>query len=283
MIAQLDRLEQQLRREGHPQEADRVAAIRAEMALLAHPPSWFSRAGSRLRAAARDQWRRFLQELGETRETFALLKKRATGAIPAFSAEERRAVRAQVADILKTVPGSALFVGMFFVPVPGAQALTPALLKKLGLLPTAWRESYVLHALAQVEAELRRDGDDALADTVASIAAAVGREADERDRLRRFVERHDGYRVLFDDDLNGKLDASELAEMQATLSHLREVAAQRAGEPIWYTFVGDDVRGPHRLAELDDPRLRAEALVSYSQSGRWAPLGRVLAYSESSA
>lgn len=279
---ELAALERHLRREGHVAAARALHEIRRDVALLGRPPSWFARCGARLATRLRPQWERFVRELGETGDAAVLLARAASGGPGVLDAAERARLRTQVGDLLKTVPSAALFVGLFFVPVPGAQALTPLFLARLGLLPSAWRESYALHALDELVARL--DGaDPALAAVAARLRALRGtieQEAGERQALGALLAADPDHVLLFDDDFDGRLDPTELAGAHDALRAVRRAAAERAAEPVWYAFVGAEVLGPHRLADLDAPLCRAAALVRCGREGPWAPLAAVLGAEE---
>lgn len=277
MQDQLREVERLVRNGGDDDLANAVAAIREELDLLTRPPSWYRRTLARLLVSATVHWERFVQELRETRSAFTLIDRRLRGEIGTLTAEQRREIRSQIADILKTIPGSALFVGMFFLPVPGAQpVLTPIVLKRLGLLPSAWRESYLLAALRQTEARLRgRDRSD-LADRLAVVTEQVEHDVVEREQVRQFLETNPDFQILFEEDFDGHMSPTELDAAVAALRTVLDLARAHANEPRWYAFVGDTVVGPYRLDELDVPEIVEGGLVSYERNGSWAPLEAVL-------
>jgi LETM1-like, RBD len=94
-------------------------------------------AGESVRAAAsvmiRKNLHRIVQEIHETQELYTLLMK---STHTTLDAEERRKVRKQLLDILKTIPALAIFAA------PGGGLILPVLIKLLpfNLLPSAFEE-----------------------------------------------------------------------------------------------------------------------------------------------
>jgi len=86
----------------------------------------------RVSAAVTDNLGAVATEIRETGELGALLAKAASGGT--LTAEERRKVRAQLADLAKAVPALAIFAA------PGGMLLLPLLAKLLpfDILPSAW-------------------------------------------------------------------------------------------------------------------------------------------------
>lgn len=275
-LAELHALERQLREEGLPDAARRVQAIRRELVLLEQPPAWFKRVGGRLAARMRGQWGRLAQELDETCEAGALVARALRDGPRSLDAGDRRRLRAQILDLLKTVPSMAIFVGLFFVPLPGAQALAPFFLSRLQLLPSSWRQTWALNALDETAARFDASGDLRAAERLRAVRGRLAADVAELESLRRFLDSHPEYTLLFDDDFDGRLDADELARAQELVRLVRAVGAERGHERIWYAFLGEAVCGPYRLAELDVTPFRERALVSWERSGAWAPLRSVL-------
>jgi hypothetical protein len=91
------------------------------------------RLSNRVHSAVRKNLDRIVNEINETRELYELLVKSRSQEL---TAEEKRKVRLQLFDILKTVPTLAIFA------MPGGSMLLPVLIRLLpfNLLPTSFED-----------------------------------------------------------------------------------------------------------------------------------------------
>jgi hypothetical protein len=276
---ELQGLERALRREGHRDAARELQAIRRDLVLMAQPPSRLARLASRLATRTRPHWERLRRELAETGEASRLFGRAAQDGPESLSPAEQERLEAQIVDVLKTIPSLALFIGLFFVPLPGAQAMTPLFLSRFGLLPSAWRDGYALHGLGTLARRLELGGPQhaAVVGRLRALRAELAAHVPQRAALGAALRTHPDHVLLFDDDFDGRLSPVELATAWEVLLRVREEATRSAERPGWYAFVSGEVLGPFRLAELDAPRFRDVALVSFGAgSAAWAPLRLVL-------
>jgi hypothetical protein len=100
---------------------------RTQVRLLA------DRVAERAQTALRKNLDRIVNEVHETKELYDLLIKSRTQAL---TAEEKRKVRAQLFDIMKTIPTLAIFA------LPGGSVMLPILIRVLpfNLLPTSFED-----------------------------------------------------------------------------------------------------------------------------------------------
>jgi hypothetical protein len=262
--------------------------------------SWFARRRRRLGAMlvrhgeyAEKEWRQTAHLL---RVATALLVDRKH-----VSEADRELARAQLVDLLKTVPASAILAGTFLLPVPGAQPiLAPLLMQKLGLLPSTWTaDTDVVKELVDLA---RVAGGSGLADVAAELDTMVRtarREAHKVDLLRSFLERYPDWKVLFDDDLDSRLNEVELTALRRRVV-LTALEVRSAGDRReWYVYyknpdadtttdlqktatfridsMGETVKGPY-VFESIRARFSAEpaTLVCRGGKGGWVPLAALL-------
>lgn len=162
-------------------------------------------------------------------------------------------------------PGVLIAVAMEAIPVPGIGLLTPWLLKRLGRLPSRWREAHLLEAL-QAEANRLHEAEQHLAACrVEALARKLWEEADAREQAARQAD----LLTAWDRNHNGKLDAREQHLYDAALAHLRELAnTEAATRKSWYLAYEAAVFGPTRSSELCTARVDLPLSICFdSESG----------------
>ena len=96
--------------------------------------------------------------------------------------ERLRRVTAKLEALGVEVAG-VLAAANMALPIPGAILLTPLLLSKMGLMPSRWRDAYVLEKLRKKAASLRSAGHGAQADELDALRAEVEAEAEQREEV----------------------------------------------------------------------------------------------------
>ena len=207
--------------------------------------------------------------------------------------QERDEALDQFKDLLKTLPASAILAGTFLIPIPGAQPiLTPILMKKLGLFPSAWSKDSMERDLREVAALAREFGLPELAAEVALLEGQVKALDQSVNGLRRFVKDHPDLKVFFDEDLDNRVSERELRHLQGRVKECALKAAASKGERVWFAYVvaqcdtfpeapgtekEDRILGP---LTFDDLRNRYAScphiLVRYEGCDGWLPLVAVL-------
>ena len=264
---ELDELEAHLRSEGLAEVADEIENLRES----AVPAGLFGRVSESLRSVAQRQWKLFTQELGESRELLSLLTKRVRGEIKQFSPEEEEAVKRQVADLFRAVPATA----MALAPVPGAALITPFVLQKLGLLPSAWRHAHLLARLERAALVLEREGDAEQAARVRATATRLAEHAADREDRIRTLRKHPQLRVLYDFNEDGVLDDEEWAAIKEDRARLVEVVRDQRDDCAWHFSGAGDVQGPVPLTELLECSPPEHSLVYAPTLERWLPVAMV--------
>jgi len=261
---ELDELEAHLRKEGHAEAADQIEDLRESAA----PAGLWGRVGGNLRSVASRQWELFLRELGQSRTLLSLLTRRVKGEIKHFSTEEESLVRAQLADVFRAIPATA----MALAPVPGAALITPFVLRRLGLLPSVWRHAHLLDRLERTARSLDEGG---LAEEATRVRTTARRleetERDREDRIRTLL-RHPQLRVLYDFDRDGVLGDEEWQAIKADRERLLELVRNHATSGGWYSSAGGEVQGPFTLADLLQEPLPDFSLIHAPGLDRWLPV-----------
>jgi len=264
---QLRDLESTLRTKGLAEEARDIGEMREQASAMGQVGRRIGGLAGNLKEMAARQWHFFLREMGESREAVSLLRRRMSGEIKSFSPAEQELVRDQVADLFRMVPATALALA----PVPGIAVITPFVLKKLNLLPSAWREANLLHRLQETAAQLEEKGEVQEAQRLREVAAQVrAKNADRSDRLRT-LRQHPSIRLLYDFNMDGEIDDDEWALLKTDRQHIRACAGDDSQAPRWYFTTDGETRGPVALAELRAMPLPDQTLITVEGLARWIP------------
>lgn len=178
----LARLAFELERLGLPHEE--LMRLHVEASALERPPGLAARLSANTAQLARSQWAHLLGEWRDSREAFELLQRRLRGDPPLSPAEEER-LRTQLVDLLRLVPAGMIAGASFAIPLPGAFLLTPALLGRLNLLPSRWREARLQRRIQAEVERVREAGHAGLAERLAAVQAELDREAEVREQIAR--------------------------------------------------------------------------------------------------
>ncbi len=230
-------------------------------------PGMVRRLSRRALDTAKRQWELAVGEVRESREMFALVGKRARSR-QKLSPEEADTVRSQLADLLRLVPATLVVATNQVLPLPGTSLLTPYLLKRLGLMPSRWRESHLLWELQKEAETLHAAGRHRAAERVEALQHELEEEADAREA----AEEHAYVLTHWDADGNGVIDAEEQRAYDEACEEVRGLAGRFAHRRRWYLFTEGGVVGPVRLTELEDV---GPVMVSYDGRTGWVALSRV--------
>lgn len=268
----LESLAAELAARGLDDDARELRSIEDEWDQLERPAGLIGRLGQSVGRHARRQWRFVRNELRESVEAWSLLQRRVVGR-ETLTPEERDAVRAQLLDTLRCIPAGVLTAATLVAPVPGVALASPWMLRRLGLLPSSWREAHVLARLRAERDRLERRGQTDAADDVEAVIDAVEERARERERL----ERECPLLVRWDADGDGTIDAAEQAVYD---DEVRRLAAQvGGGRRGWFVRVGDAIFGPLRWSDVPTSHRSSDALrvLVCDGEGAWVSLDHVLA------
>ncbi len=275
MHAELIELEAQLRARGLRAEADELHELADEAEALERPASWLQRMRGRVGGLAARQWGHVQQELSETQEVYTLLRGRAKGEITELDPVQREKIRAQLLDLFKVVPGSAVAVANFVAPIPCSSWLTPALLMSLGLMPSSWKEAHIEHRLRRVARRLRERGQLDPAADVQVILEDIEARAHQRERLADIAQDNQ-LLALFDRNADGRLDRKEQAALHAAMDRTVRAMRKRWGARVWFLCLDGDVSGPFTLPDIDALGCADDTLICRAGKKQWVPLAWVL-------
>lgn len=268
-IVQLKVVTVELARSGY--DVAELRAVERELRTLGRPPGFFGRLSSSVIHTATLQWRHLVGELQESREAFGLLRGALSGR--RLSAEERDAVRSQLFDLVRIFPAGLIAAANSAFPIPGTGLLTPWILRKMGLLPSRWREAHVLAQLKLQVERLESAGNHAAAAKLRAIEHQVEADADERERVARDA----ALLTHWDENQNGAWDPEERAKYEAEAVRLRGLLPQLAPKKSWFVSYEGEVFGPVRLSELskkEEPR--ASLLCCHDGKSGWIAIGDLL-------
>ncbi len=237
-----------------------------ELAVVQQPPGRLGRLLARLKGKLKQQWGHVRGELKETGEGLSILRARLDRK-EKLTPEEREAVRAQVADLVRILPAGLFAAANAVLPIPGTSLLTPKLLQKMGLLPSRWREAHMLKTLQDQADSLRAGGLEAEAGEVEQLAGEIEAEADAREE----VERNATLLAVWDKNENARWDDDEKTAYRAELLRTIGLADTRGVERRWYLRLEGRVMGPIALRSLLDAPdgLDPNLLVCFGDRTAW--------------
>ncbi len=270
--AELDELVADLRRRGLDAEAREVADVCRALDALERPPGVLQRLGAAAREEAATQWRHAVGEWEETCTAVRIVRERLVSG-RALRADEAEAVRAQTLDLLRTVPAGVVAAATALVPVPGAMLLTPWLLRRLGLLPSRWREDALLAVLRRQEERLRAKNEVHAAERMAAVAARV----EERRRTCDAADRRSADLTAWDVDGDGTFSAQERAAYDAAVARAADAARRDPTRRAWYARFENDVAGPFAWQDVAGGDADVDVLVCLDGECGWLRRADVLA------
>ncbi len=262
----LEDIAQTLEQDGN--DASGLHELSAELARMHEPTAPEQRWHRRALDAARTQFVHALGEVGESARAAKIIA-RAIRDHSSVSAHERDEVRAQLLDIFRVVPASALATANAALPIPGTSLATPWLLIKLGLMPSRWRESYILNRLQKESDRLKALGLDAHAARVEHISDAVHREIEARDVCAQETN------LLRFWDANGDnaWDEEEREAYRTALLTVVDAVIAHGHRKQWFALQGASVVGPFVLSKGGDPRdlhgLPDDGLLCFKGTSGW--------------
>jgi hypothetical protein len=261
-VLKLHAVTKELEREGY--DTGDLRAVEKELRAMERPPGLVRRLTRGMKQTAATQWRHLVGELQESREAFGLLRRALSG--NKLSADERDKVRSQMFDLVRLFPAGLIAAANSAFPIPGTGLLTPWILRKMGLLPSRWREAHVLSELQRQCEKLERAGHHRAAERLRAIEAELEQEADEREQIAK----HAQLLTHWDENENGLWDDHELERYRAEVSRLEQQLPQIASRKRWFFSYQGEVFGPLRLSELDERGVQGASLLGcYDGKSGW--------------
>jgi len=263
---ELQSLVEDLYRRGLHDRAAAVDDLGHAVDALERPPGIVGRVTSAARREAARQWRLAVEEWGESRAALRLMRARLAGR--ALTPDEMDALRHQALDLLRTVPAGALTAASALVPLPGFMLLTPWMLRRLGLLPSRWREQALLERLQEEARQLRGSGQAAGAAEVESLADEIAGRRELRDALQQRA----ALRTLWDLDGDGVISDTERSAYDAEVARLAGAIAGVGPARRWFLLLDGQVIGPVRWGEVLDADPAIPLLVCLDGESGWVRL-----------
>lgn len=256
-------------------DTSELELVTRELKSLERPPGFAVRLSRNMREMAATQWRHLVGELQESREAFTLLRGALGG--KKLSADERDMVRAQMLDLVRLFPAGLIAAANSAFPIPGTGLLTPWILRKMGLLPSRWREAHVLGELRRQAEKLRQAGKQEAAERLLQIERDLEREADERERVAKEAQ----LLTHWDENQNGVWDPPERARYQAEVERLQAQLDTASAHKRWFFSYQGEVFGPLRLGELEQRgKPGASLLCCYDGKSGWVAVTDLLGIQE---
>ena len=221
-----------------------------------------------LKDKAQKQWQLIVGEAQETAELVELINKRLLSG-EKLSDEEEQQARAQVLDLMKMVPAGLITTMSALSPIPMTLALTPVVLRKLGLLPSRWKEAHVLETLRQQAKHLEKLGQQSEASQISSLISEVESQADAREASQSDAKllaywNSTGHDSLSEQDLNA---------YHFVVQTLKILKQSEANQRVWYLQNQDRILGPIRLDQVSEQTAMSTAhLICHERTLKWVKL-----------
>ncbi|MEC7986573.1 MAG: hypothetical protein VX278_15510 [Myxococcota bacterium] len=218
--------------------------------------------------AFKSNWSRITGEVKESRRLTTLLKKGVKNLTP----EERHEVQEQLKDFFRVVPAGIFASVNAILPIPGTGLLTPWALRKMGLLPSRWREAHILKVLQDTHKKTTKEGLDNLAKKISTLEKTIETEADLRAEIGDLL-------LIWDKNENGQWDCEEKMDYRNEIEKTASIAEKEAHVRNWYLLQEGMVFGPFALNEASLQNV--DPLVRYGQQTEWVRLHDLRKYRRS--
>lgn len=252
-------------------EAQRFRETQEELELLS-PNGRVNELTQHLKDRAREQWKLIIGEAQETADLVELINKRILSG-ERLSRDEQKQARAQVLDLMKLVPAGLIATMSALSPVPMTLAFTPVVLRKLGLLPSRWREAHVLETLREQAKHLENLGQSREASQISSIITQVEVQADVRE-----ANQSDALLLSYwNSEEHGALSEKDLNAYHFVVGTLRILKQSESNQRVWYLQNNDQILGPLRLDEISERTSRNSSyLTCHERTLKWVKLSDII-------
>ena len=215
----------------------------------------------------KSNWRRAKGELKESKELTILFKKLHKEGSTAITEAERIFIKQQLTDFFRIFPAGLIAGVNAALPIPGTSFITPWILKKMGLLPSRWREANMLKTLQESHQKLRKQGEENLAQELLSLESTLKQEATQREVCDLLV--------VWDANQNGIWDPEEEEAYQKECVKVRTIYTHSATARSWFLLHEGLVFGPtpiHNLTKEEHP----DTLTRFAEQTQWVRLSDIL-------
>jgi hypothetical protein len=204
-------------------------------------------------------WSRVKGEISESKRLTQLLKKSRIEGSSSLTEKEKHFVREQLIDFFRIFPASLIAGINAILPIPGTGLFTPHLLKKLGLLPSRWREANMLKTLQEAHLTLLKKGDSESLRLLEDLQDDLNQEAQQRSVCDLLA--------VWDRNQNGVWDEEEEAAYQEEIKRTLSIMKTSAKERSWFILHQGLVFGPSALENI--PNDLESVLVRYEEKTQW--------------
>ena len=207
----------------------------------------------------KNNWKRVRGEMHESKRLTRLLKQAQQHGKESLSEEEKQFIQAQLHDFFRIFPASIIAGVNAVLPIPGSGLFTPLILRKLGLLPSRWREAHILQSLQEAHKKLKATGNQDGVQLLEEVSKQLQHESKAREACDLLL--------IWDENQNGTWDEEELQAYQEELARTRILVTQHAHNKDWFFLYDGLVFGPN---SLDQFALHTEdLLVCYKSETKW--------------
>ena len=184
----------------------------------------------------------------------------------ACTSEERLFAKKQLNDFFRIFPAGLITGLNAVIPIPGTSFVTPWILKKMGLLPSRWREANLLKSLQETQQKLRAQGKENLAKSLQEVHQKIEEEAEQRTVCDLLV--------IWDKNQNGVWDKEEEEAYLQECTKVQALYQKFADQRDWFLLQDGLVFGPSPVNRLKDPA--EDLLVRYQEQSEWVRLRDLL-------
>ena len=211
-------------------------------------------------------WKRVKGEISESKRLTMLLKKSQVEGSSSLTTDEKKFVQEQLIDFFRIFPASLIAGVNAVLPIPGTGLLTPLILKKLGLLPSRWREANMLQTLQNTHLKLRSSGDTETLKLMEELQQDLDNEVEQRKVCDLLV--------VWDANRNGIWDENEKITYQNELIRTLPYVQTFAKERSWFILHDGLVFGPSEFGNI--PKDIPSILVRFKDQTKWVDLRDLL-------
>jgi len=234
-------------------QLDEISHIEAALQTTKQP--LHKRALSVLKA----NWTRVKGEVSESKELSILLRKAKREGVKSLSNEEKIIIKTQLKDFFRVFPATLVAGVNAVLPIPGTGMFTPLLLRKLGLLPSRWREAHMLKTLQAAHKKLKDQGEKKTLLLLEELQQDVEEEANKRTVCDLLV--------VWDANNNGIWDQEEIDAYQKELQRTQDFWDKNLDEKNWFLLHDGLVFGPISLHKV--PGDIENLLIRYQDTTEW--------------
>ncbi|MAA78454.1 MAG: hypothetical protein CL916_04280 [Deltaproteobacteria bacterium] len=203
-------------------------------------------------------WKRVRGEMKESKEFIKLIKKARKEGKDSLREDEQLFIRQQLKDFFRVFPASIIAGANAILPIPGTSFVTPFLLKKLNLLPSRWREAYMLKTLQKAHQKLKEEEKTREIALLSQIETELEEQAQQRQKCDLLI--------VWDANQNGVWDEEEKQAYQEELHKTSTIYQTAKDKRSWFLLHEGLIFGPTALSTVSDT---LEGLIRFQDKTQW--------------